>query len=341
MSLGRLIPVVSAVVMAGGVALAQPKAPAPAPAGGAPAPAPADGSGSAVAPIEDAPPSDMEGTTEDPDAPRGTGEETSVTTTAPTTRKKSGYPIEESQRPITLPQNMSEISIAPHFMASPYIGGDALRARYGITPQVQLGLSYVFAGVYDDPSTVAEKTAFHVGKTGGVDVTVLLTKWLGVKVGVPVYFDPVAVSVTAGAPMKFVFDKFAIGGFDDVLNIRITKFAPRYDYEYFNHVAAYGVSDGRNTEQSRGFLRFSGFGVYQQKPNLALIGRIGVDASLGAGGGGGGGGGTASVNETTTFVKAGVQLSPKKFVDVGLMAGFEDLSRAGSFGLTGILAVRI
>lgn len=335
MSLGRLIPVVSAVVLAGGIALAQPN---PDPAAPPAPPADAAGSGSAVAPIEDSPPADMEGTSEDPDAPRG-GEETTVTTTAPTAPvKKAGYPIEESQRPITLPQNMAEVSIDPHFQASPYIGGTTLRARYGITPQIQIGVNYVIGGVYDlDGEGDAEKMKFHVGKTAGLDVTVLLTNWLGVKAGIPVYFDPVAVSFAAGAPMKFIFPKFAIGAFDDVLNIRISKFAPRFDYEAYNHGASIGVDN--NTTQSRGFLRFAGYAIYQHKPNLALIGRVGIDASLGAGGGAGAG--TSGVDETLTFIRGGVQFTPKKYLDVGVLAGFDDLSRAGSFGLTGILAVRI
>ncbi len=331
MSLGRLIPVVSAVVLTGGVALAQPKAPDPA------APADGGGSGAAVAPIEDAPPADMEGTNEDPDAPRGTIDETPITPAGPKPLTKGGYPIEEAHRPITLPQNMSEISISPRFMASPFTFSDTLRARYGITPQVQLGLSYVYGGVHDDPSTVSTKKGFHVGKTGGLDVTVLLTNWLGVRAGLPVYFDPFAMSFAAGAPMKFIFEKFAIGGLDEVLNIRITKFAPRYDYELFNHAAAAALDS--NTEQSRGTIRISGYGIYQHQPNLAILGRVGVETSLGAGGDSATGASGAS--ESTTFIKAGVQLTPKKFLDVGVLAGFEDLSRAGSFGLTGILAVRI
>lgn len=332
MSLGRLIPLVSAVVLSGGVALAQ----APAPTS---APPPADGAGSAVAPIEEAPPSDMEGTSEDPDAPRGGESETSVTTVAPVANKsKSGYPIEESQRPITLPENMAEISLSPHFMASPYIGGDTLRARYGITRQVQLGIAYVIGGVYDDPTTAGtEKKGFHVGKTAGLEVTVLVKNWLGVKAGVPVYFDPLAVSFTAGAPMRFIFEKFTLGGLDDVLNIRISKFAPRYDYEAYNHAAAAALDS--NTEQSRGTIRVGGYGIYQQSQKLAVIGRIGIDFDLGSGSGAGPG--TSSASEAQTYLKGGIQFTPKKFLDVGILAGFEDLARAGSFGLTGILAVRI
>ena len=137
MSLRRLISVLSVVVFAtASVALAQTPAPAKAPAP-APATPPAAGSGagsgsgegSAVQPIEDAPPGDMEGRDENPDAPKGTGDETpGVVATAPST-KPTGYPIEQTQRPITLPANMAEVSIAPHFQASPYAGGDALPGR--------------------------------------------------------------------------------------------------------------------------------------------------------------------------------------------------------------------
>ena len=50
---------------------------------------------------------------------------------------------------------------------------------------------------------------------------------------------------------------------------------------------------------------------------------------------------SASGSKTTTFLRAGVQHSPKKFIDVGVSAGFDDLADAGSFGLAGFFAVRI
>ena len=240
MSLRRLIAVLSVVVIASGsAALAQNKTPAPAPApaagagsGSGSATAPAAGDGSAVQPIEDAPPSDMEGRDENPDAPKGTGDETIGVVATPKVMKPSGYPIEQSQRPITLPANMAELSIGPHFQVNPYAGTDALRARYGITKQVQLGLTYVMGGVYDDPITTKRAYGFHVGKAAGLDVTVLLTNWLAVRAGVPVYFDPFAASFAAGAPMKFILsDKLAIGGFEDVVNIRVQKFAPSFYQE--------------------------------------------------------------------------------------------------------------
>src|SRR5439155_11532013 len=127
-----------------------------------------------------------------------------VSVVPPKEMKKSGYPMEEVVRPITLPANMSEVGLAPHAQVKPYAGADALRARYGITRQVQLGLTYLFAGIYDDPVTMTTKDyGVHGGKAVGLDLTVLLADWIGVRVGVPVYLKPVAASLTIGVPLKF------------------------------------------------------------------------------------------------------------------------------------------
>ena len=155
----RLISVLSAVVVASGSLVAAAPSPTPVapakdePAGGADA---GGGSGSAVDMPEDAPPADMNGTDENPDAPHDISKPT-VTAVAPTPKRPSGYPTEEALRPITLPQNMSEVSISPHANVSPYFGSDALRARYGITSRIQLGLTYVLGGIYKDPATTSMK----------------------------------------------------------------------------------------------------------------------------------------------------------------------------------------
>lgn len=347
MSLRRFISVLSVVTVAtASVAFAGPndkKAPAPPPAPAKEAePAPVGsgsgaGSGEAVAPIEDAPPADMEGRDENPDAPRGTGAEVAVTAT-PTVMKSAGYPIEDTQRPITLPQSMAEVSISPHFVVQPFSESDAIRARYGITKQVQLGLTYVYGGVYDDPASVKKTYGFHVGKAAGIDVTVLLTNWLGVKVGVPVYFDPVATSFAAGAPMKFVFgNKVAIGGLEDVVNIRITEFPPNLELEQVNAAAAFNKMS--NSVQSRGHIRISGYGEYQQSMKTALQLRFGVETDLG--GGGSNGAATSSGSSSRSFIRAGVLHSPMKNLDVGGGLGFEDLSSKNSFTVAATLAFRI
>lgn len=350
MSAPRLVSVLCIILIASATAVvAQPKGGAPAPAkepaptGMEPTPPadPAAGSGSdagsAVQMAEDPPPEDMDGTSENPDAPRIIGEQKTGISTVPTVMKKSGYPIEEVYRPITLPQNMSEIGLAPHAQVSPYAGSDALRARYGITRQVQLGLTYLLAGIFADKNFVPGSsggTKVHPGKAVGLDVTYLVQNWIGIKVGVPVYIDPVAVGLNLGAPMKFVFgEKLAIGGFDDLLTIKISKFAPSFYQEATNVVAAKGVET--NSVLSKGFLRFSGFGIYQHKPNLALLGRIGVtidDFSTSKSAAGGG---------LTTFLRLGFQITVKKRIDLGASLGFDDLARAGSFGPAGLINVRI
>jgi hypothetical protein len=353
MQLRRLLAVGSVVVLATGVALAQPKkdakkTPAPAagsaagsaaPAGSAAAPAP--GEGSAVQPIEDAPPSDMEGRDENPDAPRGTEVKVEATI-GPVETKPAGYPVELALRPITLPANMAEVSIAPHLVASPFAATDALRARYGITPKIQLGLTYVMYGVYRsdavDPMITDKSYGIHPGKAGGLDVTVLLTNWAAVRVGLPVYLDPFAMGVTIGAPLKFkLTDQLAVGGMDDLLTIALpigAEFAPSYYHDFIN--AERANRDVNNTAQSAGLLRFSGYAIYQQKTNMAIVGRVALEfedfsANLTNAGGG-----------ATTSIHGGVMFTPKKFLDVGATIGFDDLSRLPeSFALSGFLSVRI
>src|SRR6188472_4434175 len=121
-----------------------------------------------------------------------------------------------------------------------------------------------------------DKLGFHGGKAVGLDVTVLLQNWIGVRVGVPVYLKPTAFSLAIGAPIKFQFgDKFAIGGLDDLLNIKLSNFAPRFDQELFN--ATNAELDRTNATRSRGQLRISSFGVYQKNPKTALIGKLGFN----------------------------------------------------------------
>lgn len=314
------------------------KAPvAPAKDAPVPAPAPDAGSGSAVAPPEEPPPKDIEGRDENPGKPGGLTVEEPVVVAPVKKKAKGGYPIEEAQRPINLPANMSEVSIGPHVQVDPYQGTDALRARYGITKQVQLGLTYVLGSVYNENEQVdgalADKQKFHTGKAIGLDVTVLLTKWIGVRLGVPVYLKPVAVSLTLGAPMKFRFgDKFAVGGLDDLLNIRLSRFAPSFYHESLNHKGEF--LDMTNAAQSNGQLRISLFGVYNHTPKIAIIGRTGFqmeDFKSNKQSGGG----------LSYFLRAGANFSPRKYLDLGISVGFDDLAEYGTFGPAGFIAFRI
>lgn len=301
--------------------------------------APAGAEGKTVQMTEDPPPSDMTGTAENPDAPKtvitADPETPAVTTVAPAP-PRTGYPIEEALRPITLPRNMSEVSLAPHGQVSPASASTALRARYGITPKIQLGLTYVLGGIFDDPSTLQSKQAFHPGKALGLDVTYLLQDWVGVRVGVPVYISPLAVSLALGAPIKFTFgDKVALGGLDDLLNIRLDRFAPSFYQELQNATNANETMT--RTIKSAGELRFSLFGVYQYRPNFAIIARTGIQMEDFATGKTDGCPGECQ----TTFIHAGISYSPRRYLDLGLQVGFDDLAHGGSFAPAGFLAFRI
>lgn len=293
--------------------------------------------GSAVQMTEDPPPSDITGTAENPDAPRSMMDAESPAVVAPPPPPRpAGVPIEMTLRSITLPQGMSEVSIAPHAVVSPYAGSTALRARYGITPKVQLGLTYLVGAIFDDPATPESKQAFHPGKAVGLDVTVMLQDWVGVQLGVPLYISPLAVSVALGVPMKFTFgDKFAVGGLDDFLNIRIDRFAPTFYQEVQNATNANDTMT--NTIKSSGELRVSVYGLYQYQPNFAFIGRTGIQME------------DFSTSKTegcvgdclTTFISAGFFYTPRKYLDLGLSIGFDDLAHGGSFAPAGFLALRI
>jgi hypothetical protein len=352
MSVRRLITILSVSVLASATTVAaQPKkAPAKtppakkgpvAPAKDAPAPTPtpapaADPAAPPPAPDEP-PPKDIEGRDENPGAPGGVAAvEEPVKVVVPVKKPRAGYPIEEALRPINLPATMSEVSIGPHLQVSPYQGSDALRARYGITRQVQIGLTYVLGGIFNErefDGMAEDKQKFHSGKAVGLDVTVLLQNWIGVRVGVPIYIKPVAVSLALGAPIKFTFgDKFAIGGLDDLLNIRLKRFAPTFYQEAQNADNAF--TDGTMTALSRGELKISTFGVYNYKPKVAFITRLGFTLQ------------DFKSNKQSNgglfyFLRAGVNYSPRKFIDLGISVGFDDLSETGSFGPAGFLAFRI
>jgi hypothetical protein len=304
------------------------------------APPPPDasaGSGSTTQLPEDPPPKDIEGRDEDPGAPGGLTVEQPTAIVKPAPKRPSDpYPIEEVWRPINLVGGMSEVAIGPHAQVKPYMGTDALRARYGITSKVQIGLTYVLGSVYDDnfaDPMLESKQKFHTGKAIGLDVTVMLKEWVGVRVGVPVYIKPVAFSLALGAPMKFqIGEKFAVGGLDDLLNIKLSRFPPSFYQEALN--ARNEALDRTGSASSDGQLRFSFFGNYQYRPKLVVIARTGfmfenfTSNKADAGG-------------LFYFVRAGFNYSPRKYLDLGLSVGFDDLGELGSFGPAGFAAFRI
>lgn len=350
MTARRLFSVLSvALVASATIVAAQPKpaaktkkpagktAPKPPPKPATPDPATGSAAGSAVQMTEDPPPTDPSGTAENPDAPHAAADPDAPVVVAPVVVVRSpGYPIEEAVRPITLPQNLSEISLVPHAVVSPFASSVALRARYGITSKIQIGLTYLLGGVFRDPNAADADQALHTGKAVGLDATVMLQDWIGVSVGVPIYISPLAVSLALGAPLKFKFgDQFALGGLDDLLNIRLDRFAPTFYQEAQN--AANAATNLNNTIHSSGELRISAFAIFQYQPDVAVIARYGIQMEDFATGKTDGCNGECLTN----FISVGVHFTPRRFVDLGLQLGFDDLAHGGSFAPTGFLAFRI
>lgn len=300
---------------------AAPAAKPAAPAAGAPAAAGAEPGKDGAAPVqmpEEAPPSDMEGTAENPDAP--VDFDAPPPPTAPVAKpRRQGYPIEEVARPLTLLRFQTEVGFDTRNTFSPFNNGSALRARFGVTPTVQVGLVYNIGGLYDDGRG---KTTFNTGKAVGIGATVQIAPWIAASMSVPMYLEPFAASLTLGAPMKFQFaERYALVLAEDVVEVRLTEFVPSLIDEAANEVQAGRV--GTNTTRNKGNLRFSGAGYYQHKPNLAFVGRIAISfidfKSIDIG----------------YLLKAGAQYSVRKNVDLSALIGFDDLEEAGkTFGLT-------
>jgi hypothetical protein len=188
---------------------------------------------------------------------------------------RKDYPIEETLRPITLPALMSEAGLDVRNYIKPYDGNTALRGRFGITKQIQIGLTYNIGGFFDDADMSSNKIKFNTGKSIGLDVTYGIFSWLAVRVALPIYLSPFAMGATIGAPLKFhIGDRFAFGGGAEFISFKIHNFVPSLTDERNNDVNAAFVDSG--TKTSNGNLLFSGFAMFQWKRNIAVGGDFGL-----------------------------------------------------------------
>ncbi len=286
-----------------------------------------DAGGEAELDEDPVPVGDDSGTEENPNAPR-IGEE-APDVPRPPPPKRTGYPINEILRPLTLPDFTSEISLSANLHPSPVDLELGLRARYGITRQAQIGVRYGIGGLYNDGKK--DKVGWNTGKAVAVDFAFLVTDWIAPRIGVPMYVDPFTIGLELGAPVKFRFgDKFAIVGFEDVVAFKLVKrkFLPSLYSERTNEGFADVIETGTLT--SDGYIRIDFGAVYQLKPNLAVTGRFGVTLDDFDG------------DDSPTSLRGQVQFTPKKAIDLIGVMGFDRLDEAGnSFHLTGAIAIRI
>ena len=294
------------------------------------------GSGNAGAAVEmtddDKPSDDPTGTKENPNAPHAIGDDDApvgVRTGAPPPRP-TGYPIQEVLRPITLPQNTSEVALD---LRSAFDHADAegvLRARYGITRQVQIGLVYDIGGVFSDAAPMPTNK-FNTGKAAGVEGSYLLADWVAIHVRVPLYMQPFAMGLTLGAPMKFRFtDRFAITALDNIVDITTyNKFTPDLNNEAANRAAA--AESMLNPVRHDGNLRFVGAAEYQLNDKTVLIGSTGFFIPDF-------GNGTSALYPLEGIL----QWSPSSKIDLAGRLGFDSLADAAStFGIRFTAAFRI
>lgn len=272
---------------------------------------------------EDPPPEDMEGTAENPDAPRRVDEEEAISGGVAPPPKSTGYPMEDVLRPLTLPAVTSEVSLDVRSTFDPVDFETGLRARYGITRQWQLGLRYLIGGYYDDDLVdMDDKAAFNTGKAFGLDVTYLVYDWLGAHVTLPFYVDPFAMGVTIGAPMKFRFGEsepgkgWAIVALDDFLEIPIYEFMPSLTSERANERFVDAVESG--DVKPNGNLHLRAGIVKQFSPQMAIKGNI-VQTFVDFGD-----------TDNPTGIEALIQYSPTEDLDVSGRLGIDALDQASS-----------
>ncbi len=284
------------------------------------------------------PPEDMDGTSENPDAPKLIDDEERKIALAPAA-KRTGYPIEEVLRPLTLPAVTSEVGMDVRSTFGNLDVEIGLDAEYGITRQWQIGLRYGVGGLFDADGDGGDGAKFKTGKAFGLDVTYLVFDWLAARVTLPFYVDPFAMGAVLGAPMKFRFgDKLAFVAVDDFLEIKFAKFIPSLRGEAEN--TALVALDATNTVSPDVNLRLGGGVIYQQSTKMAIRGEFAQRiTNLG---GGSAGAGVDAGGASSTTIGGSVQYSPSPRIDLIGGAAIDDLSQIGdTFGIRLAASFRI
>jgi hypothetical protein len=234
--------------------------------------------------------------------------------------RPAGYPMEVALRPITLHAGMFEIGVAAPLHPSPAAITTALRGRYGITEQIEVGLRYGLVG--------ADENGGVLGKAVSVDGVYAITDWAAAQLSLPVNVDPFAMGVTLGAPLKFRFgERFALLFGSDLITVRIVDFPPHVLDPRIDDARADAVAVG--TIVSRGTLRFVGGAIYQLEPHMAISADGGVVAE--------------DFGRENTSVPLGATFTygAARSLDFSVRLGFDDIGLGESFSLAAGLAARM
>lgn len=216
---------------------------------------------------------DTTGGDETPDAPKAIGDDAAKAEAEAEKERqriadRGAYPMQLIFRPLTLPAGMSQIGFDYPVNFDPFSASGLLRAQYGITSKIQLGLRYGIGSLTED--------GFTEGKAVAVDGHYLVHKLVAVQVSVPVLLDPVATGIVIGAPFRIQFGKLALFGGHDLLSIKFKRFVPSVDNPLAD--AALVAADATNTSLPDGAIKMH-FGVhYQHSRRVVLSGQLGIVA---------------------------------------------------------------
>lgn len=232
-----------------------------------------------------------------------------------------GYPVEVIKRPLTLAAGMFEMAVEVPSYIGPVRSNTHVRASYGITRQIQISVEY-------GPGT-ATADEFVTGKGMGVEYRQLLTDFLSLQLGVPMYADPFSIGLIVGIPMRFgLGDKAALFIGEDLLSFKMYRFVPSVEDARYNEAQV--AKDKINETTSFGDVRIVGGAMYQYRPNVVLKGEFGWLPF------------DYSIIDAGYLLRGTLIYSPYRSFDIGVRVGFDNLDEAGStFGVSLSAALRI
>jgi hypothetical protein len=228
--------------------------------GGIPAETPESMGGPVADPVDDSDKAD------EADAATTNLDGTSVAAKAPRPRyNKDDYPIEVILRPLTLAADQIQVSLDMPFTISdtPFLT-QVFRGAYGITTDLQVGISYGFGLQTLSPAS------YNAGKAFSLDAAyTILPGILAAQASLPFNMDPFASGISLGVPFRLtIMDKWAVFGGQDLVQVRIYKYAPDVANPVYNEAIERGLD--ANSTDHYGNVNLSFGGLYQAKPNIAV-----------------------------------------------------------------------
>jgi hypothetical protein len=253
--------------------------------------------------------------TDDPnDKPGNPNPEEPKGDTGPQRYTRYDYPMELTLRPLTLAAGQVEGTLRLDFQLDDLKQlAPVLSARYGVTVDLEAGLTYAPVSVYMAP--VSGQSATEVGKAvaPGVRYTILVDK-LAAEVKLPMYFgSDFGMGVSVGLPFLLPATKgLVFFGGQDLLVVKLMGFIPSAEQPSLN--AAELIRINVNGLKARAADLNVNLGVaYQAKPNLVLVGEMGYHLP------------DMDTNDTAISAYGTVMWSRDRALDAGLRIGLDSL----------------